>query len=240
MLNIRSLYINPGNPPKFAIAALAGNEFIPHKQLQLHVWPAPSWPWPAITVATACPAALPVWLAMPPASTVTVVGAAAALGSAVGVDGQLFEIGHCFVAGGFGVDAEDHAFAAVDAVLLFAVEPCHQQINTYPHPHPYIRLREVGGHVWGRTKRIGRSDSHVPSYASFTLGVRHEAAVHSSFHLLARLGESRLCGGVVLLHEFEYHHVADSRGDGLGGVAEERGHSGCDGLHSADDDLDRC
>jgi len=42
---------------------------------------------------------------------------------AVGADGELLECGHCLVAGGRGVDAEDHALAAVDAVLLFAVEP---------------------------------------------------------------------------------------------------------------------
>jgi hypothetical protein len=38
-------------------------------------------------------------------------------------NGKGFEVGHGLVASGSGVDAEDHAFAAVDAVLLFAVEP---------------------------------------------------------------------------------------------------------------------
>jgi hypothetical protein len=44
-------------------------------------------------------------------------------GCAVYADGELLEVGHGLVARGGGVDAEDHAFAAVDAVLLLAVEP---------------------------------------------------------------------------------------------------------------------
>jgi hypothetical protein len=43
---------------------------------------------------------------------------------AVLADGEVLEVGHCLVAGGGRVDAEDHALAAVDAVLLLAVEPC--------------------------------------------------------------------------------------------------------------------
>jgi hypothetical protein len=42
---------------------------------------------------------------------------------AVLADGEVLEVGHCLVAGGGCVDAEDHALAAVDAVLLLAVEP---------------------------------------------------------------------------------------------------------------------
>lgn len=44
-------------------------------------------------------------------------------GGAVGADGKGFEVGHCLVARGGSVDAEDHALTAMDAVLLFAVEP---------------------------------------------------------------------------------------------------------------------
>ena len=44
-------------------------------------------------------------------------------GCAVCADGEVLEVGHGLVACCRGVDAEDHAFAAVDAVLLLAVEP---------------------------------------------------------------------------------------------------------------------
>ena len=44
-------------------------------------------------------------------------------GGAVGLDGELLELRHCLVTGDLGVDAEDHAFAAVLALGLFAVEP---------------------------------------------------------------------------------------------------------------------
>jgi hypothetical protein len=55
---------------------------------------------------------------------VDVLETAGGEGGAVGVYGELLEVGHCLVAGGGRVDAEYHAFAAVDAVLLLAVEPC--------------------------------------------------------------------------------------------------------------------
>jgi hypothetical protein len=54
---------------------------------------------------------------------VDVLETAGGEGCAVCADGEGLEVGHGFVAGGGGVDGEDHAFAAVDAVLLFAVEP---------------------------------------------------------------------------------------------------------------------
>jgi len=54
---------------------------------------------------------------------VDVLQTAGGEGGAVCGDGEGLEVGHCLVAGGGGVDAEDHAFSAVDAVLLFAVEP---------------------------------------------------------------------------------------------------------------------
>lgn len=54
---------------------------------------------------------------------VDVLQAARGEGGAVCADGEGLEVGHSFIASGGGVDAEDHAFAAVDAVLLFAVEP---------------------------------------------------------------------------------------------------------------------
>jgi hypothetical protein len=54
---------------------------------------------------------------------VDILEAAGGEGGAVCADGEGLEGGHCLVSGGDGVDAEDHAFAAVDAVLLLAVEP---------------------------------------------------------------------------------------------------------------------
>jgi hypothetical protein len=54
---------------------------------------------------------------------VDVLEAARGEGGAVCADGEGLEVGHCLVAGGGGVDAEDHALAAVDTVLLLAVEP---------------------------------------------------------------------------------------------------------------------
>jgi hypothetical protein len=44
-------------------------------------------------------------------------------GRPIRLDSQALEIRHCLFARGGGVDAEDHAFAAVFAVALFAVEP---------------------------------------------------------------------------------------------------------------------
>jgi hypothetical protein len=74
----------PGNPPKLLIAACAGNEFIPHRQLQVQLWPWPFVPWPAMTVATApaaAPVPVPVAAAASPARTVTGDATAAAAGS---------------------------------------------------------------------------------------------------------------------------------------------------------------
>ena len=87
------------------------------------------------------------------------------------------------------------------------------------------------------TKRFLRLNSHVPRHARLALWVRHEARVHSSFHLLARLGKGGLCSRVVFLHEFEYNHVADGGFDGFWAVTEDGRHTGCYGLDTTNDDL---
>jgi hypothetical protein len=58
---------------------------------------------------------------------------------AVRFDGELFELRHCLVARKGGVDAEDHAFAAVFADGLFAVHP-FGTISTCSHSpqHPPV------------------------------------------------------------------------------------------------------
>jgi hypothetical protein len=157
---------------------------------------------------------------------VDVLEAAGGERGAVLADGELLEVGHCLVARGGGVDAEDHAFAAVDAVLLLAVEPCEVLV-----------WEERGCGMGARTERVGAGNGHVPCDAGFAFGVDHETRVHASLHLLAGLGKSRLGCGVVLLHEDEHDHVANGGGDGLGGVEECWCHSGGDGLHSTDNDL---
>jgi hypothetical protein len=87
------------------------------------------------------------------------------------------------------------------------------------------------------TEWVGSRHSHVPGHTSLAIGVRHEPTVHAPSHRLTGLGERRLCGGVVLLHEFEDDHVADCGGDGFGVVAEDGRHTGCYGLEATNDDL---
>jgi hypothetical protein len=106
--------------------------------------------------------------------------AASLEGSAVCGDGESLEVGHCLVAGGGGVDAEDHAFAAVDTVLLFAVEPWDNVL--------VLRQCKVGIGI-RRTKRLSGGDSHVPCDTRLALGVGHETRIHSSFHLSAGIGK---------------------------------------------------
>lgn len=129
---------------------------------------------------------------------------------AVGLDGQRLEVGHCLVASLSGVDGEDHALAAVDSHLLLAVEPFLVLVGCL-----HCRKKVLLGRL---TERLGGLDGHVPGDAGHTLWVGHEARVHSSLHLLAGLGESRLGDGVVLLHELEDDHVADVGLDGVGSV----------------------
>jgi hypothetical protein len=111
---------------------------------------------------------------------VDVLEAAGLEGSAVCGDGESLEVGHCLVAGGGGVDAEDHAFAAVDTVLLFAVEPWDNVL--------VLRQCKVGIGI-RRTKRLSGGDSHVPCDTRLALGVGHETRIHSSFHLSAGIGK---------------------------------------------------
>jgi hypothetical protein len=71
----------------------------------------------------------------------------------------------------------------------------------------------------GLTECLGSRDGHVPSNAGFALRIGHEARVHTSVHLLARVGECRLGNGVVLLEELEQDHVAHVCGDRFRRVA---------------------
>jgi hypothetical protein len=99
---------------------------------------------------------------------------------AVGLDSQALEVGHCLVARGGGVDAEDHAFAAMFAVALFAVEP-FSSLTMIPTSIFLCR---------GLTKWVGSGHSHVPGDTRLAIGVRHKPAVHTTCHRFAGLGES--------------------------------------------------
>jgi hypothetical protein len=68
------------------------------------------------------------------------------------------------------------------------------------------------------TERLSCLNGHVPCDARLAFRVGHETRVHASLHLFAGLGECGLSCSVVLLHEYEHDHVADSSGDGLGSV----------------------